>query len=277
MFKYIDFTVFDLETTGLDPDLGHKIVEIGAIRLEQGGTERTLQTLVNPLRPIPQSATAIHQITDDMVKSAPPISEILPGFLDFCRDSVIVAHNARFDLKFLSYAMNEQSIPPLRNIILDSIKLARRFYPNLDSYALPALRRAFNLDHSEEHRALSDVRATLNIFKMCLTNAQAEGINDIEKLQESQGGPISFPLPTVQSKPILSYKLIRYLLKAMDSGDSVKIMYQDPHGAHAERMVTPRRFVKFGFHVYMIAYCSLEQVNGTFRMDRVQFANQNPR
>lgn len=273
MLKYIDFTVFDLETTGLDPDLGHKIVEVGAVRLLPDGGERTFQTFVNPERPIPQSATAIHHITDDMVKTAPPIAEVLPGFLDFCRDSVIVAHNARFDLKFLSYAMNEQSIPPLRNIILDSVKLSRRFFPNLDSYALPALRRVFDLDHAEEHRALADVRATVTIFKKCLDRACQEGIDDIERLQESQGGPISFPLPTVQSKPILSYKLIRYLLKAMDSGQPVKIRYQDPDGANEEREVTPRRFVKFGVHVYMIAYCNLQKANGTFRMDKVQFAD----
>lgn len=273
MLKYIDFTVLDLETTGLDPDLGHKIVEVGAIRLGSDGSERTFQTFVNPQRPIPQSATSIHQITDDMVRSAPPITEVLPGFLDFCRDSVIVAHNARFDLKFLSYAMNDQSIPPLRNIILDSIKLSRRFFPNLDSYALPALRRVFDIDHTEEHRALADVRATVTIFKRCLQKALEEGIDDIEKLQESQGGPISFPLPTVPSKPILSYKLIRYLLKAMDSGESVTIMYQDPNGANVERMVTPRRFVKFGLHVYMIAYCHFQKANSTFQMDKVQFAD----
>lgn len=272
MLTYIDFTVFDLETTGLDPGLGHKIVEVGAVRTGRDGQEREFQALVNPERPIPQSASAIHNITDDMVKSAPPIAEILPAFLDFCRDSVIVAHNARFDLKFLSFAMNEHSIPPLRNIILDSVKLSRRFYPNLDSYALPALRRVFDLDHSQEHRALADVRATMSIFRKCLEKARQDGIEDIEKLQDAQGGPISFPLPKVHAKPILSYKLIRYLLKAMDSGQSVKIMYQDPTGAHEERMVTPRRFVKYGIHVYMIAYCHNHKSDGTFRMDRVEFA-----
>ncbi|MBI4719926.1 MAG: 3'-5' exonuclease [Chitinivibrionia bacterium] len=115
MLTYIDFTVFDLETTGLDPGLGHKIVEIGALRTGLDGGERVFQALVNPERPIPQSASAIHNITDDMVKSAPPIAEVLPSFLDFCRDTVIVAHNARFfDTSAQEHHSGQrEALPPL--------------------------------------------------------------------------------------------------------------------------------------------------------------------
>jgi DNA polymerase III epsilon subunit len=269
MFENVNFTVFDLETTGLDPNLGHRIVEIGALRMESHGADRAYQTLVNPERPIPASAAAIHNITDDMVKASPTIRQVLPEFLDFCKDSVIVAHNARFDLKFLSFSMNEYSMPPLDNIILDSIKLARRFYPNLESYSLPSLRRIFELDCNEEHRALADVMATAELLKKCLVKAEEEGISSIDSLQEAQGGPISFLLPSMYAKPILPYKIVHSLLKAMDSGEQIRILYRDVTEAQTERMVTPRRFVKFGLHIYMVAHCHRQQTDRTFRMDKI--------
>ncbi|MCQ2378530.1 MAG: 3'-5' exonuclease [Victivallaceae bacterium] len=166
------FTVFDLETTGMSP-VCDRIVEIGAVRVETDGSRREFKTLVNPLRPIPRAATAIHHIDDEMVADAPSFSVVAPDFLDFAENSTLIGHNVRFDLGFLQESLDRDHLPLWRGKTLDTIKLLQRTHPGLVSYRLQYLRRVFQLDDVSElgaHRAGADVEWTVQLLAIALTS-----------------------------------------------------------------------------------------------------------
>lgn len=152
--------IFDTETTGFKPEEGHKIVEIGAIEMiNYLPTGRHYHVYLNPERPIPAEATAIHGITDEMVKDKPVFSQEFTNFLDFIgTDSKLVAHNATFDMQFLNYELKQVGHPGIKNNrVIDSLEVARRKFPGAPAN-LDALCRRFDIDLSarELHGALLD-------------------------------------------------------------------------------------------------------------------------
>ena len=163
------FTIFDLETTGMSP-VFHRIVEIAAIRIDVDGIQSRYQALVNPGCRIPSRLTAIHGITDDMVKDADMFTQIGYDFMDFCKNSTLVAHNARFDLSFLQESLARVALRPWKGKTMDTIPLIKRAYPGLPSYSLQNLRYNFGLDNEvgPAHRAFADVEWTLEIFEMTM-------------------------------------------------------------------------------------------------------------
>ena len=156
-------TIFDVETTGLDPEKGHRIIEIAAVRLENGilQTESAFVTFVNPEREIPFEARQVNKITNEEVKMAPTIDVVLPQFLDFARGSVLVAHNASFDMGFLEmekhYCWGYTDLPEC----LCTVTLSRSLYPTDFRHSLDVLCKRFGLTMPiERHRALADVILT---------------------------------------------------------------------------------------------------------------------
>lgn len=163
------FTVFDLETTGMSPVYG-RIVEIGAVRIECDGSRSRFETLVNPVDPIPSHASAIHGITNDMVRDAPLFREAAEAFLEFARDSKLVAHNARFDLSFMQENLARVGLTPLGGTY-DTIALTRKAYPGLPSYSLPSLVQTFALETEypgQAHRAGYDAELTSHLFAVTM-------------------------------------------------------------------------------------------------------------
>lgn len=159
------FVVFDLETTGLKPDL-HEIIEIGAIRVNRDSDNHdTFQSLVKPTKKIPKRITEITGITQAMVdKDGEDLEVILPQFLDFIGDLPLVTYNADFDMSFLKAAIDKTQARkgPLKNRVSCALKMARRAWPGLKSYKLPDLAKKGNLSDEGEHRALGDCkRATI--------------------------------------------------------------------------------------------------------------------
>ncbi len=163
------FTIFDVETTGMSP-VYHRIVEIAAIRIDSDGGQSRYQSLVNPGCSIPSRLTAIHGITDDMVKDADMFTQVGYDFMNFCEGSTLVAHNARFDLSFLQESLARVALRPWKGKTMDSIPLIKRAYPGLPSYSLQKLRFNFGLDSEvgPAHRAFADVEWTLEIFAMTM-------------------------------------------------------------------------------------------------------------
>ena len=165
------FTVFDLETTGMSP-VRDRIVEIGAVRVEIDGTLSRYESLVNPGMPIPWQVSRVHGITDDMVAGAPKFKDAAYPFLDFARDSKLVAHNARFDFSFLQESLARTGLPIWKFGIYDSIILIRRAYPGLASYSLQSLRQSLGLgqdiDEARPHRAGYDAELTMEAFSMAM-------------------------------------------------------------------------------------------------------------
>lgn len=167
------FTVLDFETTGLDSRVD-RICEIGAVRLSASGAETaSLDLLVNPGIPIRPEASRVSGISDEMVRDARPVEEAIPELLAFLGDSVIVAHNASFDLGFLRAAAERagRTVPP--NPVADTRDLAREAFPGLPSYALQSLARSFGLAPGNAHRACDDARTCARLLALCVQAAPA--------------------------------------------------------------------------------------------------------
>ena len=165
------FTVFDFETTGMSP-VQDRVVELAALRIDADGEESCFHRLVNPGRSIPPAVTNIHHITDAMVADAPRFPAVAREFLDFAEGTTLVAHNAIFDLGFLQEGLARCGLPLWRGKTLDSVKLARRCFPNLASYRLQSLRAELRLDdepgNDQAHRAGADVFWTAQVLKLAL-------------------------------------------------------------------------------------------------------------
>ena len=170
------FTVFDLETTGLSPSRD-RIIEIGAVRVDADGTLSRFSTLVNPSMSISPRLTAITGITNEMVAEAPRFQHIAHDFLEFARNSTLVAHNARFDLSFLQESLARCGLPLWQGKTMDSLLLVRKLYPGLPSYSLQNLRGVLSLDRIEDdltaHRAGDDVVWTMRLLENLLSKALA--------------------------------------------------------------------------------------------------------
>ena len=168
-FKLGPFTVFDLETTGLSP-VYHRIVEIAALRIEKDGTRKRFSTLVNPGTYIPEKASKVHGIRDDMVEEYPRFNVIGRDFLCFAEGSTLVAHNARFDLSFLQESLAREKVGFWDGKTMDTIPLIKQAYPGLQSYSLQFLRNTFGLNDEAgpAHRAFADVEWTMEIFALTM-------------------------------------------------------------------------------------------------------------
>jgi len=159
----------DLETTGFSPS-EDGIIEISALRVEDGGCGRHLSTLVNPGRPIPRAATAIHGLQDLDVASAPTTAEALESLLEFLSppETLLVAHNAEFDASFLGHGFlrMERELPG--NPVLDSLSLAREVWPGVPSRSLEALAQGYGIEGRQKHRALADCETLARVLPLLI-------------------------------------------------------------------------------------------------------------
>jgi DNA polymerase-3 subunit epsilon len=165
------FAVVDVETTGGSPAQG-ALTEIAAAKFRGGECLGEFQTLVDPGCHVPPLISLLTGITDDMVLEAPPVSSVLPAFLEFVGDSVLVGHNICFDLSFLDAALAASGRDPLANTSVDTLALARRLLrPEVPNCRLRTLAAALRLEHSPSHRALDDVRATADLLHRLIERA----------------------------------------------------------------------------------------------------------
>jgi DNA polymerase-3 subunit epsilon len=178
------FVVVDLETTGLSPGVD-RITEIGAVKVRGGEVLGELQTLVHPGRPIPPAVTAVTGIDDRLVRGAPPVEAVLPTWLEFARDAVLVAHNARFDTSFLDAELRRHGYPPMGHVVLDTARIARRVLADeVRDVRLMTLARHLHARVLPEHRALTDARATVDVLHGLLERVGSLGATTLEDLRD---------------------------------------------------------------------------------------------
>ncbi|MDD9205817.1 DEDD exonuclease domain-containing protein, partial [Georgenia sp. 10Sc9-8] len=181
------FVVVDLETTGGSP-AGSEITEIGAVKVRGGEVLGEFQTLVNPGLPIPPMITVLTGITNAMVVVAPPITEVLPSFLEFAglgTGTVLVAHNARFDVGFLQHAARRMDLAWPHPPVVDTVALARRVVPRDEApnHKLATLAGLFSTSVQPDHRALHDARATVDVLHALLARMAPLGVTHLEDLR----------------------------------------------------------------------------------------------
>src|SRR5215475_13581141 len=182
----VGFCVVDLETTGGRPG-PDRIIEIGAYRMEGQRMVDSFDTLVRPRGPIPRFISRLTSITDQMVSNAPTIERVIPAFRDFLGDSVLVAHNARFDHSFLDFEFRRIFGIGLRNPVLCTLRMARRFMPSLKRRRLDLLAEHFGLSTAGRHRGLGDARMAAEILSIFLEIAARMGLGRLDRLLDDHG------------------------------------------------------------------------------------------
>ncbi len=262
----LDFVAFDTETTGLYP-ASEALVEIGAVRFNLiSGAMENFQTLVNPGKPIPPQATWIHGITDEMVFEAPAAKAALPAFFLFIEGAVPVAHNARFDLGFLSLHGMRHGISLPTTPVLDTLMFSRRVLTHLGSHKLEVLVKEIGIAENTFHRALADARSCMDVFRHLVSKSC--GINASWKDMASHHGRLhSFE---DGSKTLSDRDLddrFGLLVKALEGKRSIWIQYE---GSYGPREVTPHLLYARAGNQYLEATCHLDGMKKSFRLDRIQ-------
>ena len=176
------FVVFDLETTGFSP-VNNRIIEIGAVKVENGEITDRFSTFVNPQVPIPFRIEELTSINDNMVMDAPVIEEILPQFLEFVGDAVLVAHNAGFDVSFIEENCRRQGREQTFTY-LDTVALARIMLPQLNRFKLDTVAKALHINLHHHHRAVDDAECTAEIFLEFVEMLAKQDVFDLDGINE---------------------------------------------------------------------------------------------
>ncbi len=194
------FVVFDLETTGIGVN-SNEIIEIGAVKVVNQVITEKFSTFVNPKKPIPYNIQELTSINDDMVKNAPFIDKALPDFLEFCKDCILVAHNASFDTGFIFQKAKDRGIDTDFTVI-DTVSMSRALLPDLKKYKLDVVAKALGVSLENHHRAVDDAGATAEIFVKLVKKLEDKGINTLEGLN-------AFSRPSVETiRKLPSYHAI---------------------------------------------------------------------
>lgn len=177
----LTYAAFDTETTGLNPSKGDEIIQLGAVRVFNGRLLRneTIDQLVNPQREVPESSVKVHGIDPAVLLSQPVITDVLPQFHAFVRDSVLVAHNAAFDMRFLQL---KEELIGLRfdNPVLDTLLLSSVVHPNLEGHSLDDIAERFNITIVGRHTALGDALVTAEVLLKLIPLLEAQGIMTLD-------------------------------------------------------------------------------------------------
>jgi len=261
----VTFVAFDTETTGLFAPT-NRVVEIGAVKFRLGQSEaETFQELVNPGRLIPTDAIRVHGITDDMVALAEPAKPVLERFIEFCSaDTVLISHNAPFDISFVGCELNRAGLSFGDNPILDTVDIFRRLFPGLYSYSLLSLITHFGIAQSQDHRALADAVFVRGLFERAvLSFPPATDIKSaldffaVHRMNEWSGEEVDLPD---------KYSDVKL---AIDRKQCLEIVHQSPTRGAETRLVWPKRFYAQGTVVYLTVHCEKAVAERTFRLDRI--------
>jgi DNA polymerase-3 subunit epsilon len=252
------FIALDLETTGLWAATD-RIVEIAAVRFRETGEETgSFQSLVNPEQPVSPGAYAVHGLSDEVLGQARPAREVLPEFLEFLGapdSSRLIAHNAAFDAGFLGSELKRVGLEPPGHSLYDSLALSRGRLPLLASHRLDSIARHFGLDPCGAHRAMADSLLVKEIW------LRLGGHRECDRL-------ISFRMFDAR-RAIALPEGWEALERAVARGCVLSIEYDGGTRGTAPRSVTPRLLESRGGSTFLVAYCHLDSLEKSFRVDRI--------
>lgn len=260
----VPFAFLDVETTGLDPSQGDRVCEIAVLRTVNGSVVGEFTTLVNPGRSIPQSAVSVHGITDMMVRRSPFFRDIAKDLLAVIKDSVIVAHNAKFDLGFLNVELGNLRISLPENKVIDTLGIARRYY-TFPSNSLGQIAKYIGLPAESGHRALADVMTTRDVFQYFLTDLGRRGIRlkRLKDIMKLQGKSIELESRKELVLPV-------EIEEALRAKGKLRIKYLSAYNEETTtRVIEPYDISVTKESTYIHAFCHLRKERCTFRLDRI--------
>lgn len=180
------YVVFDVETTGLSA-VYDTIIELAAVKISKGEIIDRFEAFANPHHPLSATTIDLTGITDDMVRNAPDVEDVLRDFHSWTGDSILVAHNASFDMGFLNVGYRKAGIEKASNPVIDTLELARFLYPEMKNHRLNTLAKKFNVELTQHHRAIYDAEATGYLLLIMLKDSLNKGILYHEQLNENMG------------------------------------------------------------------------------------------
>lgn len=261
-FKDKEFVILDVETTGLSPLSGDRIVEIGLLKIKDEKITARFEALVNPGREISYGAFLVNRITQEMLQGAPEVHTILTDVLDFIGGFCLVGHNIKFDLGFLNHELSLAGYSPLGDILaIDTGKMARSLLPELGSYALGNLAYSLNISPENHHRAMGDAQITFKVFKKLLHIAKSKNIYHPDTLSYLFG---------IQ-KPSLrrNHSKMQLIRQALEAKKRLNLVYFGAESGMTQRQVTPLELVGSGRQATLIAFCHLRNEERNFKIERI--------
>ncbi len=264
------FVAFDLETTGLVPGVD-RIIELAALLFDEEGIREEWSTLVDPGIRVPADASRVNRITDAMLAEQPRIEFVLHHFAGLLGRGIPVAHNAAFDVGFLSAALGETGVTAPAGPVIDTRALAYRAFPGRSSYSLGNLSRDLCLRADEvAHRARDDAETCRRLFLVCRAALERRGPLTVDDLVAWSG-----PLDFAEHAP--RYQRTAALLEAARAeGREVEIEYRSGHGETTRRTIRPLSFTRAGNGIAVVAWCSLRGANRTFILDAIVSVRNAP-
>lgn len=265
------FVAFDTETTGLWAP-AHRLIEIAGVKFITNSDEiETFESLINPGRLIPPEAIEVHGISDEMVAHSDTIEKVLDRFAKFCGNSVLIAHNAPFDVSFVACESDRVGFPRMNNTVLDTVDIFKRLKPGIQSYSLLSLAKQFELASDQKHRALDDALLVQKLFTLAVTKLSGDKtlpqlIKGFTKLKMADWKLEEVALPD-------GYDDIE---KALADNLRVEISYatKDPESTASQppktRVIRPRTVYALRSKLYINAFCELTGEERTFRLDRIE-------
>lgn len=263
----IPLAFVDVETTGASTDFGHRVIELGIVRIEGGRVVAEYQQLIDPNRRISPGVTALTGISQDMVTGQPDFSRQLPAAMELLRGAAVIGHNVRFDLGFLGYEFRRagQEIAVAlgeRVPVFDTVRIARRRFGR-GGNALQRLAPRLGVTPTVAHRALADAQTTAGVFEKLL-EFQAHWQTPLCDAVAAQGGPMGL-LPASPRESLLPLELE----EALESRGVVHMEYLDARQSRTVRVIQPLHLRRVSGELFLVAHCQLRNDRRTFKLDRI--------
>jgi DNA polymerase III subunit epsilon len=234
-----EFVALDLETTGRYP-LESEICEVAALRYLNGQVTGQFQSFIKPTRPMGDAVIAIHHITNEMVGSAPTVSEVIPEFHKFLSSAVIIAHHAPFDMGFLANEFEKLRLPLSSADSLCTAIISRKALPESPNHRLQTLVTHLGLKPGQAHRALDDAQSCLDVAVKCFERiGEAATLNDLYKFQQSTIRWLDYSLDALKEK-----EAFMQIIKAIEQRRNVELVYMGGSRPGKSRELTPIGLVR---------------------------------
>lgn len=256
------YIIIDCETTGIYPEKGARVCEIGALKIEKGKVTETFQRLINPGISMPAEASAVNGIYDFELINAPFFKDIAEDFLQFIADKPLFGYKIGFDSSFLDNELIFIQKKPLNNLQYDVLVLARSFF-SLPKYKLTEVAKYLNLDIKGSHRALKDCQLTFAVLQKMMPDIESRALNDMKILYNFCG----FDKNKQYKKDDVKHNFIH---ETIENGQKLKIVYTSATGEETQREIEPQRIEKRGKDYYLVARCLLRSDKRSFDMKRIK-------